>query len=80
MKYVYQHNVDKLAQFGNRVFDLDINLNNLEETALQAIHCLEQFFKDLKENPKSANDAMMKDEFIAGAFKKLVAAGIIKTK
>jgi len=41
---------------------------------------IQQFFKDLKENPKSANDAIMKDEFIAGAFKKLVAAGIIKTK
>ena len=41
---------------------------------------IQQFFKDLKENPKVANDAMMKDEFIAGAFKKLVAAGIIKTR
>jgi len=41
---------------------------------------IQQFFKDLKENPKSANDAMMKDEFIAAAFKTLVAAGIIKTK
>jgi stress-induced-phosphoprotein 1 len=40
---------------------------------------IQQFFKDLKENPKVANDAIMKDEFIAGAFKKLVAAGIIKT-
>lgn len=47
MKYIYQHDVAKLAQFGNRVFDLDINQNSLEETALQAIHCLEQFFKDL---------------------------------
>jgi stress-induced-phosphoprotein 1 len=41
---------------------------------------IQQFFKDLKEHPKVANDAIMKDEFIAGAFKKLVAAGIIKTK
>lgn len=41
---------------------------------------IQQFFKDLKENPKVANDAIMKDEFIAGAFKKLVAAGIIKTR
>jgi len=41
---------------------------------------IQQFFKDLKENPKVANDAVMKDEFIAAAFKKLNAAGIIKTK
>lgn len=41
---------------------------------------IQQFFKDLKDHPKIANDAIMKDEFIAGAFKKLVAAGIIKTK
>jgi stress-induced-phosphoprotein 1 len=41
---------------------------------------IQQFFKDLKESPKTANDAIMKDEFIAGAFKKLVAAGIIKTR
>ena len=41
---------------------------------------IQQFFKDLKDHPKIANDAIMKDAFIAGAFKKLVAAGIIKTK
>jgi stress-induced-phosphoprotein 1 len=41
---------------------------------------IQQLFKDLKENPKVANDAIMKDAFIAGAFKKLVAAGIIKTR
>jgi stress-induced-phosphoprotein 1 len=41
---------------------------------------IQQLFKDLQDNPKSANDAIMKDEFIGGAFKKLVAAGIIKTK
>ena len=41
---------------------------------------IQQLFKDLKDNPKVAQDAIMKDEFIGGAFKKLVAAGIIKTK
>ena len=41
---------------------------------------IQQLFKDLKENPQSANEAIMKDEWIAGAFKKLVASGIIKTK
>ncbi len=41
---------------------------------------IQQLFKDLQENPKAANDAIMKDEFIATACKKLVAAGIIKMK
>ena len=41
---------------------------------------IQQLFKDLQENPKSANEAIMKDPFIADAFKKLVASGIVKTK
>jgi stress-induced-phosphoprotein 1 len=41
---------------------------------------IQQLFKDLQENPNSAQNAIQKDEFISGAFKKLVAAGIIKTK
>ena len=41
---------------------------------------IQQLFKDLQESPKAANDAIMKDEFIASACKKLMAAGIIKTK
>ena len=41
---------------------------------------IQQLFKDLQENPQSAQQAIMKDPFIADAFKKLVAAGIINTK
>ena len=41
---------------------------------------IQQLFKDLQENPKSAQDAMQRDEFIANAAKRLMAAGIIKTK
>ena len=41
---------------------------------------IQQLFKDLQENPQSANEAIMKDEWIANAFRKLVASGIIKTK
>ena len=41
---------------------------------------IQQLFKDLQESPKAANDAIMKDEFIANACKRLMAAGIIKTK
>ena len=41
---------------------------------------IQQLFKDFKENPQSAQQAIMKDEFIRNAFQKLVAAGIVKTK
>ena len=41
---------------------------------------IQQLFKDFKENPASAQQAIMKDEYIRKAFEKLVAAGIVKTK
>ena len=41
---------------------------------------IQQLFKDFKENPASAQQAVMKDEFIRNAFQKLVAAGLVKTK
>ena len=41
---------------------------------------IQQLFKDLKENPMSAQQAIMKDEFIRNSFQKLVAAGLVKTK
>ena len=47
MKYVYTHDVARFAQFANRVFDIEINAFNLEETALKGIAEVERFFKDL---------------------------------
>ena len=41
---------------------------------------IQQLFKDFKENPMSAQQAIMKDEFIRNAFQKLVAAGLVKTR
>ena len=41
---------------------------------------IQQLFKDFKENPMSAQQAIMKDELIRNAFQKLVAAGLVKTK
>ena len=71
MKYVYKHDVARFAQFGNRVFDLDINLNNLEETALLAIECLEQFFKALN-LPIRFSEANLPTDEIELLAKKLV--------
>ncbi len=41
---------------------------------------IQQLFKDFNENPKAAQEAIMKDAWIAEAFNKLVAAGVVKTK
>ena len=47
MKHVYKHNIPFFAQFANRVFDVEINTNNLEETALKGIAELERFYQDI---------------------------------
>ena len=47
MKYVYKHDVNRFAQFANRVFDVEIDLNDLEGTALKGIAALENFFKEI---------------------------------
>lgn len=47
MKYVYKHDLNRFAQFANRVWNIDINLNNLEETSLKGIYKMEAFFKSI---------------------------------
>ena len=47
MKYVHQHDVNRFVQFANRVWDVEIDLNNLEQTALEGIKCTEQFFQSI---------------------------------
>lgn len=45
MKYVYKHDIDRFCQFGERVFDIEVNENNKEESALKTIKALENFYK-----------------------------------
>jgi len=47
MKYVYKHDVNRFAQFANRVFDVEIDLKDLEGTALKGIEALTNFFKEI---------------------------------
>jgi len=47
MKYVYKHDVNRFAQFANRVWDVEIDLNNLEKTALAGIKKTEEFFHSI---------------------------------
>lgn len=47
MKYVYKHNVKRFAQFAHKVFNVDMDLNNLELVALTGIKKLKQFFHEI---------------------------------
>jgi len=47
MKHVYKNDIPFFAQFANRVFDIEINTANLEETALKGIAELERFYQDI---------------------------------
>ncbi|PRO67302.1 iron-containing alcohol dehydrogenase [Alkalicoccus urumqiensis] len=47
MKYVYKHDVERFAQFANRVWDIEIDLNDLEGTALAGIEQVENFFDSI---------------------------------
>ena len=47
MKYVYKHDVARFARFGSRVFNLEVNTENLAETALRSIAEVERFFEDI---------------------------------
>ncbi len=47
MKFVYKTDLPRFAAWANRVFDIEINPNDLEETALKGIFALEMFYKSL---------------------------------
>ena len=72
MKFVYKTNINRFAQFANRVFDIDINLNDLEETALQGIKALENFFAEI-ELPTKLSHVDIDDSRIEEMANKLVA-------
>lgn len=47
MKYVYKQDVHRFAQFANRVWDVEIDLYDLEKTALEGIAKTEAFFSSI---------------------------------
>ncbi len=47
MKYVYKHDIPRFVKFANRVFDVEINVFNQEETVLKGIECLKNFFSSI---------------------------------
>lgn len=47
MKYVYKNDISRFTQFANRVFGVEINQIDLEETVLKGIQKLEEFYQSL---------------------------------
>ena len=71
MKYVYKHDLNRFAQFANRVFNIDININNLEETSLKGIEALENFFSSI-DLPTKLSHVNIGDDRIKEMASKLV--------
>ncbi len=80
LKEGYYKCVSKINESGDDEERLKQTMNDPEIQALMVDPRVQQLLKDLRENQKSAVEAIQKDEFLGEAFRKLVAAGIIKTK
>lgn len=91
MKYVYKEDIERFAQFANRVFQIEINPFNLEETALKGIKALENFYKSIDMPTRLKDLDIPSDKFDKmadkatnfgknkiGGFKKLEKEDIVK--
>jgi alcohol dehydrogenase len=74
MKYVYKHDVNRFVQFAHRVFNIEVNFENLEETALQGIEALVNWYKELG-LPTTFKDANLPTEDIEEMAKKATLKG-----
>lgn len=64
MTYVYKQDIARFAQYANRVWNIDINPFDMEETALKGIKRTKAFFKSLG-MPVSLHDADIPADRIA---------------
>ncbi|MCD8503138.1 MAG: iron-containing alcohol dehydrogenase [Bacillaceae bacterium] len=69
MKYVYRNDMNRFAQFAHRVWDVEVDLNNLEKTALAGIRKTEQFFSSIG-MPITLREANIGEEHIEEMAKK----------
>lgn len=92
-RYVYKTNVARFAQFANRIFDVPMNLYDLEETALKGIEAWENWchkigmptsMTELGINPTKAQIEEMAEKCVAtgnghvGFFQTLYKEDVIK--
>ena len=89
MKYVYKHNVQRFVQFANRVWNVDIDHENPERTALEGISRLERFLSSIglpvtlpqlgvKDDrfDEMAKKCTRNDSFTVGGFVKLKSSDV----
>ncbi|WP_096154257.1 iron-containing alcohol dehydrogenase [Bacillus sp. FJAT-45066] len=69
MKYVYKHDLNRFVQYANRVWDVEVDLHNLEHTAIEGIKRTEQFFQSIG-MPITLNEAKIGDEHFREMAKK----------
>ncbi|WP_100333630.1 iron-containing alcohol dehydrogenase [Bacillus alkalisoli] len=69
MKYVYKHDLNRFVQYANRVWDVEVDLHNLEHTAIEGIKRTEQFFQSIG-MPITLNEAKIGDEHFLEMAKK----------
>jgi alcohol dehydrogenase len=74
MKYVYKHDINRFVQFANRVWDVEIDMNNLEKTALAGIKKTEQFFRSIG-MPVTHKEAAIGEEHFEEMAKKATERG-----
>lgn len=90
MKYVYRTDIPRFAQWANRVFDIEVNTKNLEETALKGIAALEAFYQSIgmpirlsdadiieERYEEMANKATDDDQHTLGSFVQLTRDDIV---
>lgn len=89
MKYVYRHDVGRFVQFASRVFNVDTDYANPENTALDGIMNLEKFFMSIglpvrlsemgidgSRITEMSEKSTQKDKFTVGNFVKLKTSDV----
>lgn len=62
-RYVYKEGLDKFVQFAVRVFDVEQNFENPEETALEGIRRLEAFYHSIGLSTHLADLGLQREDF-----------------
>jgi hypothetical protein len=76
-KYVYKHNVTRFARFAVEVWNVDMNFEDPEQTALEGIRRLEDFYVEIG-MPIRLKDANIPSDRFEEMAEKCVKLGSIK--
>ncbi|MCL1812164.1 MAG: iron-containing alcohol dehydrogenase [Treponema sp.] len=70
MKYTYKHDIPRFVQFAVRIFGVEENFHNPEETALRGIEALSEFFSSVG-MPKTLKEIGIEEKDFAAIAKKI---------